>query len=49
MAWSVMDNFEWTAGYGQRFGLIHVNYETQVRTPKASAYWYADVIKTGRV
>jgi beta-glucosidase len=49
MAWSVMDNFEWTAGYGQRFGLIHVNYETQKRTPKASAHWYSKVIKTGRV
>jgi len=44
--WSVFDNFEWAEGYAKRFGLVHVDYRTQVRTPKASARWYADVLRT---
>ena len=44
-AWSLLDNFEWQAGYSKRFGLIHVDYATQQRTIKASGRYYADVIK----
>jgi len=42
--WSFMDNFEWAFGYSKRFGVVHVDYATQTRTPKQSAYWYRDVI-----
>ena len=44
--WSFMDNFEWNEGYRFRFGLVYVDYETQKRIPKDSAYWYRDVIKS---
>lgn len=43
--WSVFDNFEWVFGYSRRFGIIHVDYETQKRTWKDSARWYQGVIK----
>jgi beta-glucosidase len=44
LAWSLLDNFEWEFGYGPRFGIVHVDYETQARTPKDSALWYRSVI-----
>lgn len=42
--WSLMDNFEWAQGYTKRFGIVHVDYETQKRTPKDSAKWFSKVI-----
>jgi beta-glucosidase len=44
--WSLLDNFEWAAGYSQRFGLVYVDYPTQRRIPKASFRWYRDFIAT---
>ena len=44
--WSIMDNYEWAEGYKDRFGLIYVDYETQERILKDSAFWYANVIAT---
>jgi beta-glucosidase len=45
-AWSLLDNYEWSLGYSKRFGLVHVNYQSQARTPKASAHYYRDVIRS---
>ena len=47
-AWSLLDNFEWAHGYTKRFGIVHVDYATQQRTPKASALWYRDLQRTFR-
>jgi beta-glucosidase len=48
LTWSLLDNFEWAEGYSQRFGLVHVDYATQRRTPKASFGWYRDLIAAQR-
>src|SRR6185503_7800411 len=45
-AWSLLDNYEWSLGYSKRFGIVHVDYATLERTPKASARFYAEVIRT---
>ena len=45
-AWSLLDNFEWSLGYGKRFGLVHVDYRTQARTIKDSGRFYAEVIRS---
>jgi beta-glucosidase len=44
--WSLMDNFEWAAGYSKRFGIVHVDYATQQRTLKCSGHWYRALLKT---
>ena len=44
MAWSLLDNLEWSLGFSKRFGIVHVDFATQERTPKASARFYSDVI-----
>ncbi|WP_447007849.1 GH1 family beta-glucosidase [Saccharothrix isguenensis] len=46
--WSFLDNFEWAHGYKHRFGLVHVDYETLVRTPRASFHWYRDLVAEQR-
>ena len=48
MVWSLMDNFEWASGYAKRFGIVHVDYETQVRTLKDSALWYRGFLQEQR-
>lgn len=45
MVWSLMDNFEWAFGYEKRFGIVHVDYASQVRTLKDSALWYRDFLQ----
>jgi len=44
--WSLLDNFEWALGYAKRFGIVHVDFQTQKRTMKASALFYRDVIRS---
>ncbi len=44
--WSILDNFEWAEGYKHRFGLVYVDYATQQRIPKESAYWFQRVMET---
>ncbi|MFE0463708.1 GH1 family beta-glucosidase [Kitasatospora sp. NPDC058965] len=46
--WSLLDNFEWAYGYSKRFGIVHVDFASQRRTPKDSARWYAELIRTGQ-
>lgn len=46
--WSLLDNFEWAEGFTQRFGIVHVDHRTSVRTPKASFVWYRDLIAQAR-
>ncbi|HEX2831455.1 MAG TPA: GH1 family beta-glucosidase [Thermoanaerobaculia bacterium] len=48
-AWSLFDNYEWNAGFAKRFGIVHVDYETQKRTPKESARFYAQVIRDNAI
>ncbi|XP_048558507.1 probable inactive beta-glucosidase 14 isoform X2 [Triticum urartu] len=43
--WSILDDFEWTSGYKDRFGLYHVDFKTQKRTPKLSAEWFREFLK----
>jgi beta-glucosidase len=45
-AWSLMDNLEWASGFSKRFGLVHVDFKTQRRTPKSSAHFYGEVIRS---
>jgi beta-glucosidase len=45
MVWSLLDNFEWAFGYEKRFGIVHVDYASQVRTLKDSALWYRDFVQ----
>ena len=44
--WSFMDNFEWAEGFSKKFGLIHIDYDTLVRTPKKSAFFYKKVMES---
>ena len=47
--WASIDNFEWTDGYTRRFGIVHVDFATQKRTPKLSSRYYSDVIRLNSV
>jgi len=48
MVWSLLDNFEWASGYAKRFGIVHVDYDTQKRTLKDSALWYRGFLQRNR-
>jgi beta-glucosidase len=47
--WSLMDNFEWINGFGDRFGMVHLDFKTQKRTPKLSAHWFREVARRNAV
>lgn len=47
--WSLLDNFEWAEGYAHRFGIVHVDFDTLLRTPKASARWYASLVRANEI
>ncbi len=48
-AWTLIDNFEWAEGFRQRFGIVHVDFETQKRTIKDSGYWFRDLIAKNQI
>ena len=48
-AWSLLDNYEWALGYGKRFGIVRVDYDTFERTIKDSGYWFRDLIRARKV
>jgi beta-glucosidase len=47
--WSLLDNYEWADGYTRRFGIVHVDFETQKRTPKLSSRYYSEVIRLNAI
>jgi len=47
--WSTMDNLEWTQGFSNRYGLVHVDFATQKRTPKLSAEWFREAARHNAV
>jgi beta-glucosidase len=49
LVWSLLDNFEWGYGFSKRFGIVHVDYESLVRTPKDSAFWFAELVREKRI
>jgi beta-glucosidase len=49
MVWSLLDNFEWGYGFSKRFGIVHVDYDSLVRTPKDSAHWLTELVREKRI
>ena len=49
LVWSLLDNFEWGYGFSKRFGIVHVDYDSLVRTPKDSAFWLAELVREKRI